>query len=176
VTGSDEDDPVAEFVRAYRAQVAGGAAEQDALHRQVEEARTWTWAAVGALNRRDDVRALTALGRVLREPGSTMVAVEVLTGILLIGVPPGAARFPIELPGEQHLPEALRLASDLLTGVARSDGGLVTAGLRALAGDDGMAVLTVLARAAALRIELFVGLDGDTGDAYYWMARGSAIG
>jgi len=172
-------DPIAEFARAYRAELAVGstrARDPESLGQQISEAQTWAWASVGAINRGDRARAAEAVRRLLRDDESTMVAVEVLTGILLSGVPREAlsstARFPVS-PDEDQRP-AVRSAADLLTGVARSDGQLVTSVLRDLSGGHGADVLLVLARAAAARIEWFAGLDGDTVDAYYQVIRGLA--
>ena len=48
---------------------------------------------------------------------------------------------------------------------------LATPVLRALCGPHGLDILIVLIRAVAARVEGFVGVDGDTVDAYYAVAR-----
>jgi hypothetical protein len=184
------DDPVADFIREYRAEhtdePVGTAlgAEQRSVATAVREpalpdARTVARAAVGAVNRRDHGQALLALQRLLRDRDSTMAAIEVLTGILLSGLPREAlksgCRIPVEfavVPGDDQCPKAVAMASDLLTGVAMEDQALVGPALLALADGHGLDVLLVLVRAAAARIEFFVGLDGDTVDAYYEIVRG----
>lgn len=169
-------DPVAEFARAYLEELDITRDEEE-LARQVDDARAWAWAAIGAVNRRDHPCALKAVRRLLRDESSTVVAVEVLTGILLIGVPRGALKASAWLPAvTEDDSEAGRMATELLTGVARSDGGLVTAALHGLAGEQGADVLMVLVCAAAARIEMFVGVDGDTVDAYYQVMRDGSAG
>lgn len=187
------DDPIADFARSYRAELAAELADkaeddeqsrgaelpgQAQLFREVDDPRTWAWAAVGAVNRRDHSRALIVVQQLLRDRDHTMQAIEVLTGILLVGVPQTAltpsCRIPVEfdvVPGEEQCPKAVGLASDLLTGVAKADSELVGPALLALAGDHGLDILFVLVLAAAARIESFVGLDGDTVDAYYRISR-----
>ena len=155
----------------------------DDYARPADDARTWAWAAVGAMNRRDHSRAILALQHVLRDREYLMTAIEVLTGILLVGVPPDSlgpsARIPVEftlVPGEDQCSKAVEMASDLVTGVALADGALVGPVLHALAGNHGLDIMLALARAAADRIETFVGLDGDTVDAYYRISQGVVAG
>ncbi|HWO63842.1 MAG TPA: hypothetical protein VNO31_27790 [Umezawaea sp.] len=138
----------------------------------------WVMAAVGALNRRDLRFAVTAAQRVLRDQDSTMVAIELLSGILLTGIPQGSlrrgARITLDVttpPGDAQGLRAVRCAADLVTAIASGDDGLAIPVLHALRGPHGLDILIVLIRAVAARVEGFVGVDGDTVDAYYAVAR-----
>ncbi|MCS7480500.1 hypothetical protein ACFFQW_33560 [Umezawaea endophytica] len=140
--------------------------------------RHWVMAAVGALNRRDLRFAVAAAQRVLTDQDSTMAAVEVLSGILLTGIPQGSlrrgARVPLGIstpPGDTQSLRAAHHATDLITAIASGDDELATPVLHALGGPHGLDILIVLIRAAAARVEGFVGVDGDTVDAYYAASR-----
>lgn len=143
-----------------------------------DDARAWAMAAVGAVNRRDHPWVVEAVGRLVEHPSTITVAVDVCAGILLRGVPHGglapsariAVSFPVP-PEDEQCPKAVELASDLLTGIASGNGALVASGLRALAGEHGFDVMLVLVRAAAAWVDSYVGLDGDTVDTYYRIAK-----
>ncbi|SDP31462.1 hypothetical protein [Lentzea jiangxiensis] len=135
---------------------------------------TWARAAIGAINRRDHANAIVAVRMALRDEASRLAAVDLLTSILVHGLPMGGikpdARVPIRmavLRGEPHCAKAVEHAANLVTAVVNSDVGLAAPVLRALAGDHGFDILIVLVREAAARLEHFVGIDGDTADAYY---------
>jgi hypothetical protein len=131
-------------------------------------------AAVAALNRRDPVFAVRAAS-ILGEDRETMVAaVTVLTDILLTGVPRGALKPGTRIdvgfrptPGDPDCPKARDRACDLLTALAAEDQQAVDSILGALTEQTAADVLVVLLFSAAARLEHFVGLDGDTADAYY---------
>ncbi len=141
----------------------------------------WASAAVGALNRRDLRFAVIAAQHVLRDQDSTMAAIEVLSGILLTGLPHGGlrrgARITLDVttpPGDTQGLRAVRLATDLITAIASGDDALAAPVIHALRGPHGLDIVIVLVRAAAARVEGFVGVDGDTVDAYYSAIRDRA--
>jgi hypothetical protein len=143
--------------------------------------RHWVMAAVGALNRRDLRFAVSAAQHVLRDQASTMAAVEVLSGILLTGIPQGGLRRGTRItldvstpPEDKQGLRAVRCAADLVTAIASGDDELAAPVLHALSGSHGLDILIVLIRAAAARVECFVGVDGDTVDAYYAASRDRA--
>jgi hypothetical protein len=145
------------------------------------DARQWASAAVGALNRRDLRFAVISAQHVLRDQDSTVVAVELLSGILLAGLPQGGLRRGTRItldvitpPGDIQGLRAVCLAADLITAIASGDDELAAPVLHALRGPHGLDIIIVLVRAAAARVEGFVGVDGDTVDAYYAAARDRA--
>jgi hypothetical protein len=140
---------------------------------EIERARVDALAAVGALNRKD-VGALVLLAqRLLRVETSALAAIDVLTDIVLDGFPRGDvvrgtrldAAFDVP-PGEVVCERAAEAATDLLSDLVAGADVLPTA-VELVRGDHALDVLVVLIRAATARIEAFVALDGDTGDAYY---------
>lgn len=140
--------------------------------------REWASAAIGALNRRDVRVAITAVQHALRDHDSTMAAVDLLSGILLSGFPHGGlrrgARITLDVtaaPDDARGRRAVRLATDLITAIASDDGDMAAPVLHALRGPKGLDILLVLVRAAAARVDGFVGVDGDTVDAYYAAVR-----
>jgi hypothetical protein len=143
--------------------------------------RHWVMAAVGALNRRDLRFAITAAQHVLRDQDSAMAAVELLSGILLTGIPQGGLRRGTRItldvttpPGDAQSLRAVHHAADLITAIASGDDELAAPVLHALCGPHGLDILIVLIRAAAARVDGFVGVDGDSVDAYYAVSRDRA--
>ncbi|WP_199440003.1 hypothetical protein [Umezawaea beigongshangensis] len=148
---------------------------------EVERARVEALAAVGALNRKDIATLLLIAQNLLRVETSALAAVDVLTDIVLDGFPRGGVVRGTRLdsafgvpPGEVVCERAAAAATDLLAGlVAGAD--VLPAAVELLRGEHALDVLVVLIRAATARIESFVALDGDTGDAYYAYQRGAGV-
>lgn len=116
--------------------------------------------------------------QLLCDEASRLTAIDVLTSILLHGVPEGGfkstARIPFCIPvlqNEDHCSTAVELAASLVTSVVNSDTRLAAPALAALEGEHGLDILIVLVREAAARLEYFAGIDGDTVDAYYAAVR-----
>ncbi|SEQ27730.1 hypothetical protein [Lentzea albida] len=171
---SDRDDLLADVVSSSAATTTHAGPQPDGA--------TWVRAAIGAINRRDHANAIVAVRMVLRDEASRMAALDVLTSVLVHGLPMGGlksdARVPIGmtvLKEEHHCAKAVEYAASLLTAVANSDVGLAGPALEALAGDHGFDILIVLVREAAARLEYFVGVDGDTADAYYLVTGGGQL-
>ncbi|SEQ91464.1 hypothetical protein SAMN05216188_106194 [Lentzea xinjiangensis] len=140
------------------------------------QARGVTLAAVGAVNRRDQVWATEAVRGLVARERSRMVAIDTCAAILLRGMPRGSlhrsARIPVVAPGgDETCAHAAGVASELLTGLASGDDPRVAAALRPLTGEQHFDVLLVLVRAAAGWIDAYVGIDGDTVDAYYAISK-----
>ncbi|WP_199442742.1 hypothetical protein [Umezawaea beigongshangensis] len=136
-------------------------------------------AAVGAVARRDSASAVALAQRLLGSERETLAAVETLAGIVLFGIPrrtlaPGTRIAPVfEVPPDQDASEwqrAVDSATTLLTSIAADNAVLTGMTVRAMS-NHALDVLVVLVKAAAARIETFVGLDGDTVDAYYASQR-----
>jgi hypothetical protein len=137
-------------------------------------AESFTRAAVAALNRRDHLFAVRAATVLAADHRSTTTAFEILIGILLHGIPRGSlkpgTRIDVEFrptPGDPDCPKARDLARDLLTAFATGDDQAVSGIRRSMSVETSADVLIVLLHSVAARLEHFVGLEGDTGDAYY---------
>jgi hypothetical protein len=148
---------------------------------EAADPRTLALAAVGAVARRDSATAVVLAQRLLGSERDTLTAVETLAGIVLFGIPrrtlaPGTRIAPVfEVPPDQDAGEwqrAIDSATTLLTSIAADNPVLTGMTVRAMA-SHALDVLVVLVKAAAARIETFVGLDGDTVDAYYASQRAS---
>ncbi|MFD9700979.1 hypothetical protein [Lentzea sp. NPDC059081] len=143
------------------------------------QARNLTLAAIGAVNRRDHPWAAEAVRTLALDDQGRMVAVDTCASILLRGVPCGAlgasARIPVTVPDTPADDLAVAAASELLSGLACADDRRVVAVLRVLAQGQGFDVLHVLVRAAAAWVDAFVGIDGDTVDAYYAVSKEEGV-
>ncbi|MDX8035663.1 hypothetical protein SK803_36135 [Lentzea sp. BCCO 10_0856] len=142
------------------------------------QARGLTLAAVGALNRRDHVWAGEAVQILASDERSRTVVVDTCASILLRGVPRGSldpsTKIPVAFlsrPGDEAPAHAVEVASDVLSALACDDQRRVASVLRLLADEEGFDVLLVLVRAAAAWIDAYVGIDGDTVDAYYAISK-----
>jgi hypothetical protein len=144
------------------------------------QAREVTLAAVGAVNRRDHLWSVEAVRCLASEERTKMVAIDTCAAILLRGVPRGSldpsVRIPISVPataGEVREDEtqATEVASEVLSGLACGDDRRVAVVLGALAEEQRFDALLVLVRAAAAWIDTYVGIDGDTVDAYYAISK-----
>lgn len=139
------------------------------------QARNLTLAAIGAVNRHDDPWADGAVRTLASDEQTGMVAIDTCAAILLRGIPCGSlgpsARVPVTVPGAPADERVVAAASELLTGLACADDRRVVSALRALANGQGVEVLRVLVRAAAAWIDAYVGIDGDTVDAYYAVSK-----
>ena len=142
------------------------------------QARDLTLAAVGAVNRHDHAWASEALRVLAPDEHARAVAVDTCADILLRGVPRGAFRAGARIPvtflvphGDEACVPAAEVASDLLTGLASGDEARVASVLGLLARGHEEDVLLVLIRAAAAWIDAYVGIDGDTVDAYYAISK-----
>ncbi|KAA2260454.1 hypothetical protein F0L68_20170 [Solihabitans fulvus] len=178
-------DPIADYIAAGTWQVASqlngdprpAAPGVPLVELVAARARSLAHGAVGACSTRDVATAITIAQRILRSEADALIAVDVLVGIILEGLPRGALppgvviEPPVARPtGTDQDAADWRLAIDLtttlLTGFATDDPQLVTEGLAALRGDAALDVLIVLVKAASARIESFVALNGDVIDAY----------
>jgi hypothetical protein len=143
------------------------------------QAREVTLAAVGAVNRRDHLWAVEAVRCLATEERMRMVAIDTCAAILLRGVPRGSldpsVRIPISVPataGETPADEtSTQVASEVLSGLACGDDGRVVLALGVLTEEQRFDALLVLVRAAAAWIDTYVGIDGDTVDAYYAISK-----
>ena len=142
------------------------------------QTREVTLAAVGAINRRDHPWSIEAVRCLASEERMRMVAIDTCAAILLRGVPRGSldpsVRIPISVPatrGDEDRAQATEVASEVLSGLACGDDRRVAVVLGALTEEQRFDALLVLVRAAAAWIDTFVGIDGDTVDAYYAIAK-----
>ncbi|SFR04361.1 hypothetical protein SAMN04488564_102509 [Lentzea waywayandensis] len=142
------------------------------------QAREVTLAAVGAINRRDHPWSIEAVRCLASEERTRMVAIDTCAAVLLRGVPRGSldpsVRIPISVPatpGEETRAQAVEVASEVLSGLACGDDGRVVVALGVLGEEQRFDALLVLVRAAAAWIDTYVGIDGDTVDAYYAIAK-----
>lgn len=142
------------------------------------QAREVTLAAVGAINRRDHRWSIEAVRCLASDERLRMVAIDTCAAILLRGVPRGSldpsVRIPVSapaVPGEEPSAQAAEVASEVLSGLACGDDGRVVVALGVLAEEQRFDALLVLVRAAAAWIDTYVGIDGDTVDAYYAISK-----
>jgi hypothetical protein len=146
------------------------------------QAREVTLAALGAVNRRDHPWSVEAVRCLASEERMRMVAIDTCAAILLRGVPRGSldpsVRIPISVPatagetrGDETLARATEVASEVLSGLACGDDGRVVVALGVLTEEQRFDALLVLVRAAAAWIDSYVGIDGDTVDAYYSISK-----
>lgn len=142
------------------------------------QARELTLAAVGAINRRDHLWSSDAVRCLVSDERTRVVAIDTCAAILLRGVPRGslnpAARIPISVPatrGDEASAQAVGVASEVLSGLACGHDGRVAAALETLTEDQQFDALLVLVRAAAAWVDAYVGVDGDTVDAYYAISK-----
>ncbi|WP_434444900.1 hypothetical protein [Lentzea sp. E54] len=142
------------------------------------QARELTLAAIGALNRRDHPWAGEAVRCLASDEQTKVVALDTCAAVLLRGVPRGSlapsARIPVTVPPGPATPgeeTGRQVASELLSGLASGDDRRVALVLGSLAQERQFEVLLLLARAAAAWIDAYVGIDGDTVDAYYAIAK-----
>ncbi|MGW6441769.1 hypothetical protein [Lentzea sp. NPDC055074] len=142
------------------------------------QARELTLAAVGAINRRDHLWSSDAARCLVSDERTRVVAIDTCAAILLRGVPRGslnaAARIPVSVPatrGDLASAQAVEVASEVLSGLACGDDRRVAAALETLDEDQQFDALQVLVRAAAAWIDAYVGVDGDTVDAYYAISK-----
>ncbi|WP_330275193.1 hypothetical protein OG205_05775 [Lentzea sp. NBC_00516] len=142
------------------------------------QAREVTLAAVGAINRRDHRWSIEAVRCLASDERLRMVAIDTCAAILLRGVPRGSldpsVRIPVSVPaapGEEIPVQAAEVASEVLSGLACGDDGRVVVALGMLAEEQRFDALLVLVRAAAAWIDTYVGIDGDTVDAYYAISK-----
>ncbi|GLY47615.1 hypothetical protein [Lentzea sp. NBRC 102530] len=137
------------------------------------QARELTLAAVGAVNRRDHQWSVEAARCLAGDERTRVVAIDTCAAVLLRGVPRGAlapsARIPVSLPGED--PQTTAVASDLLSGLASGDDQRVSLVLARLTEEQQFVAVLVLVRAAAAWIDAYMGIDGDTVDAYYAISK-----
>ncbi|MEU3645888.1 hypothetical protein AB0E59_21065 [Lentzea sp. NPDC034063] len=142
------------------------------------QAREVTLAAVGAVNRRDQLWSIEAVRCLASEERTRMVAIDTCAAILLRGVPRGSldpsVRIPISVPatrGDENRAQATEAAEAVLSGLACGDDGRVAVVLGVLTEEQRFDALLVLVRAAAAWIDTYVGIDGDTVDAYYAISK-----
>ncbi|MCG8922612.1 hypothetical protein [Lentzea sp. CC55] len=138
------------------------------------QARQLTLAAVGAVNRRDHPWSADAVRCLAAEERTKVVAIDTCAAILLRGVPRGSlgAGTRIEVDGPAARGEEARArASEVLSGLAAGDDGRVALVLGVLGEEEQFDVLLALVRAAAAWIDAYVGIDGDTVDAYYAISK-----
>lgn len=142
------------------------------------QARELTLAAVGAINRRDHLWSSDAVRCLASDERTRVVAIDTCAAILLRGVPRGslnpAARIPVDVPatrGDQASARAVGVASEVLSGLACGHDRRVAAALETLTEDQQFDALLVLVRAAAAWVDAYVGVDGDTVDAYYAISK-----
>ncbi|SDO66212.1 hypothetical protein [Lentzea jiangxiensis] len=145
------------------------------MHRLDEvQARELTLAAVGAVNRRDHPWSVEVVRCLAAEEQTKVVAIDTCAAILLRGVPRGSlgAGVRIAVDGSAARGEEARArASEVLSGLAAGDDGRVAFVLGALGEEEQFDVLLALVRAAAAWIDAYVGIDGDTVDAYYAISK-----
>lgn len=142
------------------------------------QAREVTLAAMGAINRRDHPWSIEAVRCLASEERTRMVAIDTCAAVLLRGVPRGSldpsVRIPVSVPatpGDRTSAQAVEAASEVLSGLACGDDGRVVVVLGVLAEEQRFDALLVLVRAAASWIDAYVGIDGDTVDAYYAISK-----
>nr|ANY57998.1 hypothetical protein [uncultured bacterium] len=145
------------------------------MHRLDEvQARQLTLAAVGAVNRRDHPWSVEAVRCLVAEERTKVAAIDTCAAILLRGVPRGSlaadARIAVDGSAAQG-EEARARASEVLSGLAAGDDGRVAFVLGVLGEEEQFDVLLALVRAAAAWIDAYVGIDGDTVDAYYSISK-----
>ncbi|MFD4669810.1 hypothetical protein ACFWNN_08745 [Lentzea sp. NPDC058450] len=137
------------------------------------QARELTLAAVGAVNRRDHEWSVEAARCLAGDERTRVVAIDTCAAVLLRGVPRGAllpnARIPVFVPGEDV--RATEVASDVLSGLASGDDQRVALVLARLTEEQQFVAVLVLVRAAAAWIDAYMGIDGDTVDAYYAISK-----
>ncbi|SDJ13868.1 hypothetical protein SAMN04488074_101611 [Lentzea albidocapillata subsp. violacea] len=149
------------------------------MHRLDEvQARELTLAAVGAVNRRDHLWSVDAVRCLVSDERTRVVAIDTCAVILLRGVPRGSlersVRIPISVPatrGDATCARASEVASEVLSGLACGDDQRVALVLARLTEDQQFDAVLVLVRAAAAWIDTYVGIDGDTVDAYYAISK-----
>ncbi|MET9229939.1 hypothetical protein [Lentzea sp. NPDC003310] len=139
------------------------------------QARELTLASVGAINRRDHLWSVDAVRCLVADERTRMVAIDTCAAILLRGVPRGSldpsVRIPVAVPAARGDEWAAEVASEVLSGLACADDQRVAAALGVLSEDQQFDAVMVLARAAAAWIDTYVGIDGDTVDAYYAISK-----
>lgn len=149
------------------------------MHRLDEvQAREVTLAAVGAVNRRDHLWSVDAVRCLVSDERTRVVAIDTCAAILLRGVPRGSlepsVRIPISVPatrGDATCTRAAEVASEVLSGLACGDDQRVALVLGTLTEEQQFDAVLVLVRAAAAWIDTYVGIDGDTVDAYYAISK-----
>jgi hypothetical protein len=165
----------------YRNSMRGGAVgalregDGESMHRLDDvQARELTLASVGAINRRDHVWSVDAVRCLVSDERTRMVAIDTCAAILLRGVPRGSldpsVRIPVAVQAGAD-ERAAAVASEVLSGMACADDQRVAAALGVLTEDQQFDAVMVLARAAAAWIDAYVGIDGDTVDAYYAISK-----
>ncbi|GHH28111.1 hypothetical protein [Lentzea cavernae] len=141
------------------------------------QARELTLAAVGAINRSDHPWSIEAVRCLASDERTRVVAIDTCAAILLRGVPRGSlqpsARIPVSVPagGDKASARAAEVASDVLSALASGDDQRVGLILARLTEDEQSDAVLVLVRGAAAWIDAYVGIDGDTVDAYYAVAK-----
>jgi hypothetical protein len=138
------------------------------------QARELTLAAVGAVNRSDRPWSIEAVRCLVSDERTRVVAIDTCAAILLRGVPRGSldpsARIPVSAPAG-HIEAGAQAASDVLSALACGDDQRVALVLARLSEEQQYDALLALVRGAAAWIDVYVGIDGDTVDAYYAIAK-----
>lgn len=137
------------------------------------QARELTLAAVGAVNRSDRPWSIEAVRCLASDERTRVVAIDTCAAILLRGVPRGSldpsVRIPVSAAGQDEV--AAQAASDVLSALASGQDQRVGLVLARLSEEQQYEALLVLVRGAASWIDAYVGIDGDTVDAYYAIAK-----
>ena len=137
------------------------------------QARELTLAAVGAVNRSDQPWSIEAVRCLASDERTRVVAIDTCAAILLRGVPRGSldpsARIPVSAPAQDEV--AAQAASDVLSALASGRDQRLGLVLARLSDEQQYEALLVLVRGAAAWIDAYVGIDGDTVDAYYAIAK-----
>lgn len=137
------------------------------------QARELTLAAVGAVNRSDHPWSAEAVRCLASDERTRVVAIDTCAAILLRGVPRGALDPSVRIPVSAAAPDevAAQAASDVVSALASGQDQRVGLVLARLSEEQQYEALLVLVRGAAAWIDAYVGIDGDTVDAYYAIAK-----
>ncbi|USX54850.1 hypothetical protein [Lentzea sp. HUAS12] len=137
------------------------------------QARELTLAAVGAVNRSDHPWSAEAVRCLASDERTKVVAIDTCAAILLRGVPRGSLDPSVRIPVSAAAPDevAAQVASDVVSALASGQDQRVGLVLARLSEEQQYEALLVLVRGAAAWIDAYVGIDGDTVDAYYAIAK-----